>query len=170
MKLESKKNLTQSVRNLANKNEVTVTKAIGELKETGKAAIPVLIEALKEEGSLRNIAAAVLGEFGEDASEASPELASLLKSEKEETRMAAAISLMRIGKGSLPYLIEIAKNMDGPPCFWASWAIAWIEPSKIERKMYECLKHEQENPSGLVAPFAAEEALGKIIASQLKEK
>lgn len=36
--------------------------------------------------------------------------------------------------------------------------------------MYECLKQEQENPTGSVTPFAAEEALGKIIAFQLKEK
>jgi hypothetical protein len=33
-----------------------------------------LVEALKEEGSLRNIASAVLGEFGEDAGEAAEEL------------------------------------------------------------------------------------------------
>lgn len=36
--------------------------------------------------------------------------------------------------------------------------------------MYECLKQEQENPTGSVTPFAAEEALGKIIAFQLKDK
>lgn len=62
--------LSLSVQNLANTNEITIVQAIGELKKSGKDAIPVLVEALKEEGSLCNIAAAVLGEFGEDASEA----------------------------------------------------------------------------------------------------
>ncbi|MDA1477982.1 HEAT repeat domain-containing protein [Bacillus changyiensis] len=168
--MESNENLSQSVKDLVHKNEVTIVKAIGELKESGQPAIPILIEALKEEGSLRNIAAAVLGEFGSEASEAAPALAALLKSESEDTRMAAALSLMRIGHGSLPSLLDVARNTEGPPCFWASWAISWIEPSKIDRHMYACLKDVQENSSEMVAPFAAEEAIGKIIAMQLKNK
>ncbi|MEC2309083.1 HEAT repeat domain-containing protein [Bacillus atrophaeus] len=162
--------LSLSVQNLANTNEITIVQAMGELKKSGKDAIPVLVDALKEEGSLRNIAAAVLGEFGEDAGEAVEELSRLLKNHAEDTRMAAAISLMRIGKPSLPFVIKIAQESEGQTCFWASWCIAWIDPSRIEPKMYECLKHEQEHPSGIVAPFAAEEALGKMIAFQLKDK
>ncbi|MEI2631200.1 MULTISPECIES: HEAT repeat domain-containing protein [Bacillus] len=162
--------LSLSVQNLANTNEITIVQAIGELKRSGKDAIPVLVEALKEEGSLCNIAAAVLGEFGEDASEAAEELSRLLTSHAEDTRMAAAISLMRIGKPSLPFVIKIAQESEGQSCFWASWCIAWIDPACIEPKMYECLKHEHEHPSGIVAPFAAEEALGKLIAFQLKDK
>ncbi|BDC57240.1 hypothetical protein NC3_02000 [Bacillus altitudinis] len=134
MKPEDK--LSQSVQRLVNTNEVTIVQAMGELRKSGKEAVPVLVEALKE----------------------------------EETRMAAAISLMRIGQPSLPFLLSLAKRYEGPTCFWASWCISWIDPSKIEKNMYECLKQEQENPSGNVAPFAAEEALGKIIAFQLKEK
>ncbi|MEH7202021.1 HEAT repeat domain-containing protein [Bacillus safensis] len=168
MKPENK--LSQSVQQLANTNEVTIVQAMGELRKSGKDAVPVLIEALKEKGSLRNIAAAVLGEFGADAEDAAQSLAHLLESDEEETRMAAAISLMRIGQPSLPFLLPLAKRYEGPTCFWASWCISWIDPSKIEKNMYECLKQEQENPSGNVAPFAAEEALGKIIAFQLKEK
>lgn len=166
MKPENK--LSQSVQQLANTNEVTIVQAMGELRKSGKDAVPVLVEALKEKGSLRNIAAAVLGEFGADAEEAAESLAHL--SDEEETRMAAAISLMRIGEPSLPFLLPLAKRYEGPTCFWASWCISWIDPSKIEKNMYECLKQEQENPSGNVAPFAAEEALGKIIAFQLKDK
>lgn len=63
-----------------------------------------------------------------------------------------------------------AQESEGQSCFWASWCIAWIDPSYIEPKMYECLKREHEHPSGMVAPFAAEEALGKLIAFQLKDK
>ncbi|MBU8576890.1 HEAT repeat domain-containing protein [Bacillus pumilus] len=149
--------LSQSVQQLANTNEVTIVQAIGELRKFGKDAVPVLVEALKEKGSLRNIAAA-------------EPLAQLLESEEEDTRMAAAMSLMRIGQPSLPFLLALAKRYEGPTCFWASWCISWIDPSKIEKNMYECLKQEQENPTGSVTPFAAEEALGKIIAFQLKEK
>lgn len=97
-------------------------------------------------------------------------LARLLESDEEDTRMAAAMSLMRIGQPSLPFLLALAKRYEGPICFWASWCISWIDPSKIEKNMYECLKQEQENPTGSVTPFAAEEALGKIIAFQLKDK
>ncbi|MDI0275102.1 MULTISPECIES: HEAT repeat domain-containing protein [Bacillus] len=168
MKPENK--LSQSVQQLANTNEVTIVQAIGDLRKYGKDAVPVLVEALKEKGSLRNIAAAVLGEFGADAGDAAEPLARLLESDEEDTRMAAAMSLMRIGQPSLPFLLALAKHYEGPTCFWASWCISWIDPSKIEKNMYECLKQEQENPTGSVTPFAAEEALGKIIAFQLKEK
>lgn len=106
MKPEDK--LSQSVQRLVNTNEVTIVQAMGELRKSGKEAVPVLVEALKEEGSLRNIAAAVLGEFGADAGDAAEALAKLLESEEEETRMAAAISLMRIGQPSLPFLLSLA--------------------------------------------------------------
>lgn len=109
--------LSLSVQNLANTNEITIVQAIGELKKSGKDAIPVLVEALKEEGSLRNISAAVLGEFGEDAGEAAEELSCLLKSHAEDTRMAAAISLMRIGKASLPFVIKSLKKVKGNHVF-----------------------------------------------------
>ncbi|CAM5515794.1 hypothetical protein [Bacillus safensis FO-36b] [Bacillus safensis subsp. safensis] len=160
MKPENK--LSQSVQQLANTNEVTIVQAIGELRKFGKDAVPVLVDALKEKGSLRNIAA--------DAGDAAEPLARLLESDEEDTRMAAAMSLMRIGQPSLPFLLALAKRYEGPTCFWASWCISWIDPSKIEKNMYECLKQEQENPTGSVTPFAAEEALGKIIAFQLKDK
>ena len=115
MKPEDK--LSQSVQRLVNTNEVTIVQAMGELRKSGKEAVPVLVEALKEEGSLRNIAAAVLGEFGADAGDAAEALAKLLESEEEETRMAAAISLMRIGQPSLPFLLSLAKRYEGPTCF-----------------------------------------------------
>lgn len=168
--MESNDKLSLSVKNLVHTNEVTIVEEMGKLKKSGKSAIPVLIDALKEEGSLRNIAATVLGEFGSEAREAAGELSRLLKSDEEDTRMAAALSLMRIGKASIPYVVDIAKENEGPSRFWASWCLAWINPSLIDQRMYECLKNEQEHPSGVVAPVAAEEALGKIIAFQLKEK
>ncbi|MFS0656882.1 HEAT repeat domain-containing protein [Bacillus sp. 179-C3.3 HS] len=164
MKREDK--LSQSVQQLVNANEETVLQAMEELKKSGKDAVPVLVEALKEEGPSRNIAAAVLGEFGEDAQGAAERLAQLLESEEEETRMAAAISLMRIGQPSLPFLIPLAKRQ-GATCFWASWCISWIDPSKIEQNMYECMKQERQQPSGNVAQSAAKEALKKIVAFKL---
>ncbi|WP_158068825.1 hypothetical protein [Domibacillus epiphyticus] len=46
-----------------------------------------------------------------------------------------------------------------------------IDTSKIESPMLACLKDERERqPPGMVTPFAAEEAVGKMIAIQLKEK
>lgn len=110
MKPENK--LSQSVQQLANTNEVTIVQAIGDLRKYGKDAVPVLVEALKEKGSLRNIAAAVLGEFGADAGDAAEPLARLLESDEEDTRMAAAMSLMRIGQPSLPFLLALAKHYE----------------------------------------------------------
>lgn len=86
------------------------------------------------------ISSVVLGEFGADAKEAVPELASLLKDDDEDIRMSAALSLMRIGHHSLNALVEVARNTEGKPRFWASWAISLIDPSKIEPLMLKCLK------------------------------
>lgn len=77
MKPENK--LSQSVQQLANTNEVTIVQAIGDLRKYGKDAVPVLVEALKEKGSLRNIAAAVLGEFGADAGDGSRTASSAIR-------------------------------------------------------------------------------------------
>lgn len=118
---------------------------------------------------LRDIACAVLGELGPDAGEAAPKLIELMQKGFEETRMAATLSLMRIGSDSLSLLEETAKESEGLAKFWACWAISWLDPSLLDQDMIVCLKTEQEQPTNAVTPFAAAEAIGKVIAWQLKE-
>ncbi len=168
--MSSNEIISQALTKLKSSDEATVFQGVKELKKTGKAAVPILIKALKDEKSLRMISSVVLGEFGADAKEAVPELASLLKDDDEDIRMSAALSLMRIGHHSLNALVEVARNTEGKPRFWASWAISLIDPTKIEPLMLKCLKEELDKPSGMVSPFAAEEAIGKIIAMQLKDQ
>ncbi|WP_445492683.1 hypothetical protein [Niallia sp. 03133] len=49
----------------------------------------------------------ILGVIGENTMDVAPDLALLLKNENEDTRMIAAISLMKIGKPSLSELIHV---------------------------------------------------------------
>lgn len=168
--MDSKEIVSQAMMKLGSDNNAVVLQAIGELKRTPKSAVPALIEAVKENGSLRYMAAVVLGELGPDAAEAIPVLADLLLADEEETQMVGAFSLYRIGSESLPALLHIANHAEGKSRFWASWAIAMIDPSKIERKMVDVLNREREQPSSPYTPLAVEEALGKIIAYQLKNK
>jgi HEAT repeat protein len=165
--MEAKEPILKHIEELKSSEEKIAFRAIGELKRTGKMAVPSLIQALMEPGSLRTMAIVVLGEIGKDASDAIPALTGLLKEDHKETQMAAALSLTRIGKESLPGLIEVAKESTGQSCFWAAWAISLIDPAHVDRRMVDLLNQQREQPSSMFVSLAAEEALGKIIASGL---
>lgn len=165
--MDKKELVSKQMELLQSTDEQVAFGAIKDLKRTGKDAVPALIRALEEEGSLRTMAIVVLGQIGEDAEDAAPYLADLLKVNHEETQMAAALSLSTIGAKSLPYLLGITRTEEGKACFWASWAVAMISPSLVDDKMVECLNHERTSSTSMFAPFAAEEALGKIIAAEL---
>ncbi len=169
--MDKNEEVSLSLRKIANSSEINqVAAGLKEVRRSGKAALPLLIDGLHgEDPMLRDIACAVLGELGPDAGEAVPKLIELMQTSSEETRMAAALSLMRIGSDSLPLLEETAKKSVGLTKFWACWAISWLDPSLLDPDMIGCLKAEQEQPTNEVTPFAAAEAVGKVIAWQLKE-
>ncbi|GFR39518.1 hypothetical protein PRECH8_28140 [Insulibacter thermoxylanivorax] len=168
---DNQSEVSLSLQKIAGSNDhMQVAAAMREVKRSGKDALPVLMEALHgDDPLLRDIACAVLGELGPDAAEAVPRLIELLHMDAEETRMAAALSLMRIGADSLPLLKVTAEQGAGLSRFWACWAIAWLDPSLLTSEMITCLKAEQEQPTSAVTPFAATEAICKVIAWQLKE-
>ncbi|PAF14318.1 sporulation killing factor biosynthesis and export [Niallia circulans] len=169
--MDKNEEVSLSLRKIAGSNDNNqVAAAMRDVRRSGKAALPILIDALHgEDPMLRDIACAVLGELGPDAGEAVPRLLELMKTGSEETRMATALSLMRIGPDSLSLLEETAKETAGLTKFWACWAISWLDPSRLNQDMIACLKAEQEQPTNAVTPFAAEEAISKVIAWQLKE-
>jgi len=104
-----------TLRNIVASNDhLQVAAAMQKIKRSGNEALPVLMEALHgNDPMLRDIACAVLGELGADAAEAVPKLVEMLQTETEETRMAAALSLMRIGPASIPQLRVVAEQDEG---------------------------------------------------------
>gem|GEM_PF-853004 len=169
--MSNQSDVSLSLRKMAGSQDyMQVAAAMREVKRSGREALPVLMEALHgDDPMLRDIACAVLGELGSDAAEAVPRLIELLQTGSDETRMAAALSLMRIGPGSIPQLKVTAEQGTGLAKFWACWALSWLDPSLLTADMIACLKAEQDQPTSAVTPFAATEAISKVIAWQLKE-
>ncbi len=87
-----------------------------ETKGDGKAAVPILIEALKDE-DCRAAAAMSLGGFGPDAAAAAPALAEALRADDGEARSAAAAALERIGSPAIPHLVAAVQRRVDPPFY-----------------------------------------------------
>lgn len=168
--MNEKQIIMKQIEDLQSNQEQVAFGAISELKRAGQAAVPVLIDALDKPGALRTMATIVLGEIGASAKEAIPALSKLLYEPHEETQMAVALTLFRIGQDSLPALLEVAHQADGQPCFWAIWSIAMIKPAKVDPQMVAVLKQEQEQPFSMFTEISAQEALGKVIAAELSKK
>ena len=84
--------------------------AVGKL---GVAAVPALRSALKDDGAgVRLQAARALGEVGADAKEAVTDLAALLVDKEKGIPLEASNALAKIGKASIPVLVETLKNAD----------------------------------------------------------
>ena len=170
-RMRDKPDVSLTLRDLAAMNDQQkVAVAMQQIRQAGKEALPVLMGALHgDDPMLRDLACAVLGELGADAAEAVPGLIGMLGTDSEETRMAAALSLMRIGPSSIPQLLAVAEQGEGLTRFWACWALSWLDPSLLTSDMIECLRSEQEQPSTSITPYAAMEAISKVIARELKD-
>ncbi|OME81409.1 hypothetical protein BK120_17290 [Paenibacillus sp. FSL A5-0031] len=159
-----------NIMKLGSTNTQEAFHAIHNLKKQGTSVIPALIEQLHvTDVSVRTMIVVVLGEFGEAASESAAQVAALLKEDNEQLRMASALTLTRIGSHSLPYLLQILASTNDKACFWAAWALSFIDPAHINDETIERLKHTRENPDSPIEVFAAEEALGKILANRLQK-
>ncbi|CAK6476545.1 HEAT repeat domain-containing protein [Peribacillus castrilensis] len=142
--------------------------AVNKLKESNVNAIPALIQALdNENSSINTMAIIVLGELQEKAKEAVPRISQMIFQDDEQTRMAAALALLRIGKTSIPYLKKIVNSDDFKASFWAVWSLALLDPNHVEEKGLKLLKRVYDDPESPVEKLAAEEAMGIIISKRI---
>ncbi|MGO4182965.1 HEAT repeat domain-containing protein [Paenibacillus sp. MCAF9] len=155
---------------LGSSNTQEAFNAINDLKRQGTRVIPALIEQLDvTDDSVRTMIVVVLGEFGTDAFESASKVSKLLLEDNEQLRMASALTLSRIGSSSVPHLLQILGSENEKACFWAAWALSFIDPSQINDESIERLKLTRETPDSPIEVFAAEEALGKILANRLQK-
>jgi HEAT repeat protein len=81
------------------------------MAEAGPAAVPGLIEALKNDKTTY-WACIVLREIGPDAKDAAPALAEKLKDPRPEIRREAVLALGALNEGAIPVLPQIAAALD----------------------------------------------------------
>jgi HEAT repeat protein len=154
---------------LGSANVSEAFEAINSLKEKGIQVIPSLINALQGDNhSIKTMAVIVLGELGESAKDSVPWLVPLLSEENEQTRMASALTLSRIGRDSLSYLLEMLESENLRANFWAAWAISLIDASNINDRTVALLENIRNTSKSPMEIIAAEEALGKVVAKRLK--
>src|SRR5262245_6283433 len=87
------------LRLLGSEEEPAQQEAVEALSRLGQAAVPELIEALKDDDwQVRNQAAEVLGVIGPDAKAAVPALIDVLQEEDKYFRSHGAVALGKIGR------------------------------------------------------------------------
>lgn len=133
----------------------------------GKAAVPVLIEALKDkEGVVQSRAVGALGKLGPAAKAAAPALIALVKDKDKDfaTRGNAARTLGQIGAASktvVPVLIEALADEDEYVRTKAAEALGDIGPAA--RDAVPALRQAlQKNKDKAFVPAIIVEALGRI--------
>jgi HEAT repeat protein len=106
--------------------------------------VPALQEALKSsEARVRLHAAHALGAIGTDAKDALPDLADLLKDKDEGVTAAAAGSLAKLGKMSLPALTEALKSDNAAVRRQAIEAVGKVEGTEAVTVLVDALKSPQ---------------------------
>lgn len=142
------------------------SQAIKSLSAEGKRALPILRNTIQTNDNEDMIAMAlvVIGEIGALAVEAIPEAIAKLNHHNEQIRMAAALSLVRIGNQSVPALLDFVREPHTQVAlFWASWALTLIEPSKASEETDATLIKTEQKTNSLIERLAAQEALAKRI-------
>ena len=80
-------------------------------RQVGPSRVPALIEALRDDKvAIRQQAVRALGDIGSDAKKAMPNLRALLFENASKLQPEAAEALGKIGKASIPTLVEATKN------------------------------------------------------------
>ncbi|WP_062051912.1 HEAT repeat domain-containing protein [Bacillus sp. JCM 19034] len=156
---------------LQSSNQADSLRAIQAIGSKGEQALPILRETIKnsQDLSLKTIAVVVLGEIGEAAAVAVPDLIQELSRSNEELKMAASLSLVRIGKGSIPYLKEILlTDKHEEALFWASWALAMIDAHEISKETISILIQRRDHTNNPIEKLASEEALAKVIGKSIE--
>lgn len=127
--------------------------------------IQFIVDALQNEhDSIKMLAVRMVDHVGEDFSNNVPIIAPLLFHAKEQTKMASALVLTRIGKKSLPYLIKALDSGNRSSCFWAAWSISVIDPCCLTHDALDLLQSVCDNSDSTIEVLAAKEALRKVNA------
>lgn len=147
--------------------------ALQALKTLGRSAdaLPILQNTIQTSNDEELIAMAIiaLGEIGTSAAIANHDIVEKLAHPNEQIHMAAAISLIRIGRSSIFYLKEsIEEDLNKNKLFWASWALTMIDPTEIDQKGCHILLEHEANTENPIVKIAAQEALAKLIGNELK--
>ena len=128
-------------------------------------AVPLLVEALKDEDSyVHKVAAEKLGELGPQAKDAIPPLIAMIKATTEEQLkntqlrdLVAMIALRRIGEPAVPALIELLADKNFLARYQAAIALGMIgKPAKLAlAPLTELMKTEQESADVLMETAVA---------------
>ncbi len=116
------------VKALEDQDPSVIMPALHTLAETGDAAVPMLVDALKNDKA-RYWALLGLADLGPKAKSAVEPLARVLSDEKPEIRMQAALALAEIGpdaKSAVPALVKSAADQQMSVRYASSFALARI--------------------------------------------
>ncbi|KQO01406.1 HEAT repeat domain-containing protein [Paenibacillus sp. Leaf72] len=156
---------------LASENPLDALAAIQALKNEGGKIVPELLVQLRAaKDPVRTMLVIVLGELGPLSGAAAEQVAALLDEDNEKLRMAAALTLVRIGSESVKPLQQIwtDKQNQEKPSFWAAWALSIISPALVDDSVLERLEQAQKKPDTPVEASAAKEALDWISANRVE--
>lgn len=128
-------------------------------------AIQFIVDALQDElDSIKMLAVRMMDQLDEEFSDAIPVIIPLLFHAREQTRMASALALVRIGGKSIPYLMKELASENQIGRFWAAWSISLIDPSYLTHAALALLESVGDDSNSIIEIMAAEEALGKVTA------
>ncbi|ANY70306.1 hypothetical protein BBD42_30270 [Paenibacillus sp. BIHB 4019] len=164
---------------LASENPLDALAAIHALKNEGGKIVPELLVQLRAaKDPVRTMLVIVLGELGPLSGAAAEQVAALLDEDNEKLRMAAALTLVRIGSESVKPLQQIwaakqnqeqhQEQNQEQPSFWAAWALSIISPALVDDSILERLEQAQKKPDTPVEASAAKEALDWISANRVE--
>ncbi|WP_062196888.1 HEAT repeat domain-containing protein [Massilibacterium senegalense] len=168
--MDNKKEINMSLEKLKSPKKEVALEAIKSIGTTGEQALPVLTNVINtsDDEELITMSIIVLGEIGEKASCAITDLIEMLGHTNEQIRMAAALSLVRIGKRSIPLLKgKILTNNNKNLLFWTSWVLGMIDPKEVEKNSVSILLNHESNTESMIEKAAAQEVLAKLIGREL---
>lgn len=115
------------------------------LGKNSEAAVPLLIEALKDEDAdIRRDASWNLGNLGDER--AIPFLAGALKEQDEEVRFHVARNIGKFGGSAVPYLLDALDDPDEHVRRYAAWILGNIG----DERAVTALESALEDPSSYV--------------------
>lgn len=123
---------------LKDKDPGVQTRVLSAITEAGKAAVPGLIEALKND-EVAYWACVVLRQIGPAAKDAVPALAEKIKDPRPDIRIQAILALGAIGDAALPAVPEIAKAVqDEHTCAAATFVLGRLKkiPADAEKTIW----------------------------------
>ena len=104
------------------------------LRQMGSAAVPALIQLLKDQNSeVRSQATEALGKVGSATVDQVPDLIQLLKDENSEVRLNASKALREIGIEAVPALIQLLNDDSNEVRSQANRSLREIGPATVDQ-------------------------------------